>query len=163
MFIRTKKIKKKEYAYLVSNRWTKKGARQKILKYLGRAYSFKRRERQFDFDEKKDYGEIVYDLIRWELLKNDFKSEKNKKNILFKKIGNKKIKVDLNKRNVFQDMAVLKNNEGFLCNYTIKKIFNFDLKEYKTKEEKMFEFAKAFVDSGIKVPKEVFISLFTKL
>ena len=43
MFIRKKRIKKYEYAYLVKNRWKKKGkkgnSRQKNIKYLGRVFN----------------------------------------------------------------------------------------------------------------------------
>ncbi|NIA04276.1 MAG: hypothetical protein GWP09_02905 [Nitrospiraceae bacterium] len=44
MFIRKKRIKNNEYAYLVKNRWKKKwnkgNSRQKNIKYLGRVFNF---------------------------------------------------------------------------------------------------------------------------
>lgn len=36
MFIRNKKIKGLNYLYLVENRWTEKGSRQKVIAYLGK-------------------------------------------------------------------------------------------------------------------------------
>ena len=80
---------------------------------------------------------------------------------MFKKIKNKKIKLNLNRKNVFEKNIAIKNNEGFLCNHTIKKVFNF--KPSEDEKETMFGFAKVFVDAGIKVPKETFVKLFEKL
>lgn len=162
MFIRTKNIKDKDYAYLVENKWTKKGSRQKAVKYLGRVYSFKNKDIEFSLDEKKSYEQLVFDLVKWELFKNEFKTESNKKNILFKKIGNKKIKINLNKKNVFENSVVIKNNDGFLCNHSMKNVLNFDLNKYEDEKDKMFAFAKAFVDAGIKVPEEAFVHLYEK-
>jgi hypothetical protein len=38
MFFRIKKIKGKEYAYLVENEWKKNSSRQKVKQYIGRVY-----------------------------------------------------------------------------------------------------------------------------
>ena len=50
-FIRVKKISGKEYAYLVENKWYKRGfkgkgsgSRQKVSRYLGRVYYFNKAE-----------------------------------------------------------------------------------------------------------------------
>ena len=38
MFVRKKKVKKNIYGYLVESKYTKKGSRQKVKKYLGRVF-----------------------------------------------------------------------------------------------------------------------------
>jgi len=52
-------------------------------------------------------------------------------------------------------------NEGFLCSYTLARLFNF--KFGIEMENEGMEFAKAFVEAGIEVPKEVFVGIFGKV
>ena len=91
MFIRVKKIGGKEYAYLVENRWRRrgtkngqKGARQKVNGYLGRLYSFdKKRDIGFleyhSIDDMRHYinnndkVKVIRDLIDWEISRHEVK------------------------------------------------------------------------------------------
>ena len=50
MFIRLKKLKGKDYAYLVKNTWTKNGPRQKSKKYLGRCIIL---QKEKDLEQKE--------------------------------------------------------------------------------------------------------------
>jgi len=152
-FIRTKKIKSYEYAYLVENVWRKrpkKGSRQKVKAFLGRVY---KPELKNDLNFVKEevyvrdnsFKQIVKDLVEFELLKHDVKD----------------FFVDFDKNLVLRNnrKVALQINEGFLCNYTLKNLINFKLEE----EEAGYSLAKAFVEAGIKVPQELFIKIFEKL
>ena len=80
VFFRIKKIKGKEYAYIVENEWKRKSSRQKVKGYIGKVYRFNLLH-DFDFLEyskignTRDYVEnndkkrIISDLIEWELFK----------------------------------------------------------------------------------------------
>ena len=159
-FFRTKKIKGKEYAYIVENEWKKNGSRQKVRGYAGRVYKFNVKN-DIDFPEfvkienaekyvaENSFRKIITDLIEWEL----FRHEIDKNNFA----------IDLNSMKVMQKgrNAVLMINEGFMCNLTLKNIFEFRPEGDESNDG--YRLARAFVESGIKIPQDVFISLFGKL
>jgi len=166
-FIRTKKIKNKEYAYIVENKWRKRGnkVKQKTKKYLGRVYRHdKVNEEDFyqfhniedvdDYLEDKDKEEVINDLLKWELKKHGFEEKENKwvKKNCFLDIDKKKI---YNKKG---NKIALGINEGFLTDYTVRRIINFSA---DTREEG-YDFAKMFVEAGISIPKQIFVELFKK-
>ena len=159
-FFRIKKIKGKEYAYLVENEWKRKGSRQKVSKYLGRAY-------KFDFKNKIEFSEfirnneaekyvqvnninkIIQDLIEWELYKFH--------------VNKQEFSIDLENKTIQKGKknAVLIINEGFMCNFTLRNLLEF--KPENDEETDGYKFARAFVEAGIKVPQDVFVALFAKL
>lgn len=161
-FIRIKKIKNKEYAYLIKNRWlkTKKQPKQKVIGYLGRTIRPKIKSHMnetsfFDFKniyEPEDYTEtnpkekILKDLIEFEIARHDIDIE----------LDFNKPALKANNREV-----VLKVNEGFMCSYTIKILKN--LSPNGEEEEVALELAKGFVNAGIAIPKEIFIGYFSKI
>lgn len=165
MYIRTKKIKGKEYAYLVQSRWKKRnknsknGPRQKVKGYLGRVYRLESKK-DIDFFEflsikdsdkyliKSCKKKIVYDLIRWEI----YKHEISKDDFLID-IEDKKIMKN-------EKSVVLGINDGYLCGETIKKLINFKNGE---EEQQGLELAKRFVQAGINIPNELFICYFEKI
>ena len=160
MFFRIKKIKGKEYAYAVENKWKKKGSRQKVKGYLGRVYrfnlkndinflQFKKIENAEKYVIENDFKKIINDLIEWELFKQD--------------IGRNKFAIDLNGLKVRQNEknAVLLINEGFMCNLTLNNIFEFRPEGDEANDG--YKLARAFVEAGIKVPQDIFIGLFGKL
>jgi len=167
-FIRTKKIKGKEYAYIVENRWKKRGnkVKQKTKKYLGRVYRFDR-VNIMDFFEFNDISnveeylknrnkeDIINDLIRLELFNYGFQEKDNvlQKEEVFFDLKNKKV---YNKKN---KPVALAFNEGFLTDYAIKKLLSFRAEA----EEDGYTLAKLFVEAGIAVPKEVFVGFFRKI
>jgi len=159
VFFRIKKIKGKEYAYLVENEWKKKSSRQKVKNYLGRIYRVDLKESadflQFikvegfeKYVNENDIKKIIKDLIEWELFR--FGVDRN---IFLIDLNNKK--VQKSKKN-----AVLLINDGFMCGLTLRNLL-----EFKTEDQERdgFRLARAFVEAGIKVPQEVFIGLFGKL
>ncbi len=169
MFIRIKNIKNKEgkvypYAYLVGNKWYKrgskgkgKGSRQRVMGYLGRVYSFSKVDDIGFFDYLKvddvdryigkGKNEIVRNLIEWELYRQDIKGF----NVDFR--GMKVTKED-------KEIS-LRINEGFLNSYTLRKLLRFRF----TGEEREdgLRLAKGFVEAGLVVPKEVFVGIFSKI
>ena len=157
-FFRVKKVKGKEYAYLVENGWKKKGSRQKVRGYLGRAYRLTQTNKT-DFSEfinNKDIekyvqdneaNKIIKDLIEWGLINFN----RDEFNIDF---GNKTLQK--HKKN-----AVLVMNEGFMCSLTLTNLLEF--KPEADEDSGGYNFARAFVEAGIKVPQDVFIGLFAKL
>ena len=162
MFIRIKKLKGKEYAYLVENTWTDKGPRQKTKKYLGRCFSLDKIENKSfaeyfnvdieDFIYSNNFKKTLSMLFELELINHGF--EKLKKDDLIAYPKQFKVKNSLGKE------VVLKINEGFLCSYNIKKILNF---KFKDEEEDAYKFAETFLIAGFNVEKEVFIEIFRKL
>lgn len=166
-FIRTKKIKGNEYAYIVENRWRRKKTKQKSKKYLGRVYRYDK-EKEKDFYEyheiediekyisEKDKHELISDVIRLELYNHGFVPDEEK--VFVKKC----CFVDVDKKKVFNKRGnniSLAFNEGFLTTYSMRKIFKFKAED----EDDGYEFAKLFVEAGLSVPKEVFVGIFRKM
>jgi len=166
MFIRTKKIKNKEYAYLVKNIWKKrkKSSRQKIHSYIGRVYKLeksKNNELSKEKLEKSNSKKMTLNLIKTELLNHSFSETKN--NIF----ENNEFKVNLNRKEVTntrtKKQICLEMNNNFLCNYTLKKLVNFSPKQGLTKLQVGRELANNFEAIGIKVPKEIFVIIAKKV
>ena len=159
VFVRIKKIKGKEYTYVVENEWKSRGSRQKVKGYLGKAHRFDLKNdvdfRQFiKVDSVKNYIEgngsskIINDLVEWELFR--FNVDKS---VFLIDFGSKKIQKG-------KKDAVLLINEGFLCSLTLTNLLEFKLLDERTDS---YRFARVFVEAGIKVPHEVFVDLFEKL
>ncbi len=183
-FIRTKRIKKKSgnvytYAYLVENKWKKRAkgkqkSRQKVKAYLGRVYNLEMKNeadffawRTIELAEHEKYvrensvKDLIIDLVKFELYKHGFDDVGNF-------VSNGDIFLDLTNNNIsFVDKCISKEgivlgiNEGFLCKETINGLINFYAEG--TEEELGYKYAKAFVEAGITVPKEIFIGLFGKV
>lgn len=159
-FFRIKKIKGKEYAYLVENEWNRKGSRQRVMEYLGRAYRFNSTNTA-DFSEfiknnetekymqNSDINKIIRDLIKWELFKFGVNAQ-----VFNIDLGNKTIRKG--GKNI-----VLVLNDGFMCNLTLKNLLEF--KPEINEEDGSYRLARAFVEAGIKVSQDIFIELFAKL
>ena len=153
MFIRLKKVQGKHYAYKVHNKRVRGKIKQKVKGYIGRAYIPKKaNEKDFFKFTKKDidsYDKLlkhtVEDLIKWELFKHNLDD----------------VVLDINKYALTKgnSKAILKINEGYLYNTTIKNIIKF----HAVGDDEYFigqEFAEAFVKAGIDIPKELFVKLF---
>jgi hypothetical protein len=166
-FIRVKNIKKKsgnsyEYAYLVENKWMKrggKGSRQKVKAFLGRVHKpvlvenkdFLEHHSIEDIDsyvKENSLSKVAQDLISWEFVKHGVSNE---------------FIVDFEGKVVrkYNNKAVLKMNEGFLCDHTLKKLVGFRFKE--DEEHAGMALAKAFVEAGINIPQELFVKVFEKV
>ncbi|MBS3104976.1 hypothetical protein J4234_01855 [Candidatus Woesearchaeota archaeon] len=159
-FFRIKKIKGKEYAYIVENEWKKKGSRQKVMGYLGRVYRFSlmndvgflehlKIDNIENYVNNNDAFKIMSHLIEWELYRFNI----NKNEFLID-LSNKKIqKKDKN--------IAFFINEGFMCSLALKNLLEF--KPEGDEQADAYRLARAFVEAGIKVPQEIFICIFGKL
>ena len=148
-FLRVKKIKGNDYAYLVENRWTSKGPRQEVKRYLGRVYRFKGKG-SYVIDFCDGRKEFLLELIKYELAKvGGLKKEK--------------IEFDAKKMNFFRGArgCVLGLNQGFMCDYTLRRILNF--KKKGDIEVDSVKLAKFFIEAGFDVPQEYFIEYFQRL
>ncbi len=165
MFLRIKKINNAEYVYLVDNKWYKKktkgkgkGPRQKVKRYLGRVYSFEKKEGNFltfkkienleQYLENNEKEGIIKDVVEWELSRHNIKKE---------------YLIDFGKKKVLKGKkeVSLALNEGFLNSYTLARLLKF--KFGHDTEKAGLDFAKCFVEAGIEVPKEVFVGIFGKV
>lgn len=134
MFVRTKKIKNKEYAYLVENEWTSKGTRQKVKKYLGKIIRPLRiTPNSYRIDEEKQYKEIVKELITHEL-----------ENHKIKETGK----------------IVIAMNEGFLCKETSKQLLDLKADKEGRPDKEGERLATALLEAGLNLQGEEFGKLF---
>ncbi|MBU0929449.1 MAG: hypothetical protein KJ623_00045 [Nanoarchaeota archaeon] len=171
MYIRTKRIKKEDYAYLVSSKWNrvKKTSKQVFSKYLGKVYtpnkqynlSLKDIKKIEDIDSYIDNTstkEIIRDIITLDVLNHNLIKNKEIYEL-------EDIYVDLNNLKVYnQDFkpCVIKMNNGYLCDYTLKNLF--EIMPSST-DELAFgkKLARAFIESGIGIEKEFFVLIFDKI
>lgn len=171
-FFRTKKIKGKEYAYIVENEWKTtaksvgtlrgikpRGSRQKVKGYVGRVHRFNlinnvgflehlKIENIENYTSNNDIYKIISHLIEWELYR--FNISKSEFSI---DLSNKRIQKS-NKNVVFFI------NEGFMCSLTLKSLLEF--RPEGDEQADAYRLARAFVEAGIKVPQEIFIGLYQK-
>ncbi|MFC1697273.1 hypothetical protein ACFL1H_03000 [Nanoarchaeota archaeon] len=170
MFIRTKKIKGKEYAYKVVNVWRKrkKGSRQKVGKYLGKVIDLEPKENMdfFEFINKEPNQylnnsqpvDIIKDLIELQLHNYGFERKRKtylRDNYIFH-MPTLKVK-DVRDKNV-----VLRLNQGFLCERTVKDLLNFKT-DFSTEREIATKLANQILETGLVIPDEVFVFLFQKV
>jgi len=160
-FVRVKsksssKGEKTYYAYLVENRWHKrlKQPKQRVKQYLGRVYKCEKRPTDFfEFIKeggieciKGSYEDFVKGLVLWELFQHNIKDSE---------VDFAGMTVRRQKR-----AAVLAMNEGHLCDYTLKQLL---LVRRSDDEREGYSLAKALVEAGIAVPKELFVMLYEKV
>lgn len=169
MFIRIKKIKQFYYAYAVANQWTKKGARQKVVGYLGKVIKLDpvKQDSFTDFInqdlevylEKTSAKDIVKNYIMYELHKQGF--SQTKENDDHWQYGG--ILVDFNIATIKKhgSKVVLQLNNDFLCDTTLRNLLHF--KSEADEELCGKELAQAFISAGIPIQPEVFIEIFRKI
>lgn len=152
-FVRVKKLKGKEYAYLVENSWTEKGSRQNVKAYLGKVVKpFRQKEGLVDVAGMQ-FQDAVIALIKQELLNHGF-SDNLELETAKADLANKTFVSG--KRNI-----VFALNEGFLCSHTFNEVLGFKAEGH---EEQVGEkLATVLVEAGLKLPKDVFVALFEKI
>ncbi len=178
MFVRVKHVrnkatgKKYPYAYIVENSWKKGRVKQKVKKYLGRVHEFERQDEPFEEFVNceikqyldKGYKDIVNDLVVWELMNHGFTKDVGGKgkNVYV----NDKLKYDARSRKLTNHLGVdvaVAANDGLICTFKIKKLANIRPSEDEYQEEFGYRMAKEYVEAGIKVPEDVFVTLFEKV
>lgn len=165
-FLRIKKIKGNEYAYLAENKWMKrrKKVKQSAKKYLGRVYrlskindvdffSFLKVIDVEKYIEQSDRIDLIYDVLKWELYRHGFIEKRNvwRKDELY---------VNLRLKRVMNDGkdVVLGLNEGYLSGHTLSRLIRY--KAYVPDDA--YDMAKFFVEAGVEIPKEMFVGIFSK-
>ena len=163
MFVRTKKIKRYHYAYLVENTWKKKSSRQKVSKYLGRVYEFSDISQHSPIPlDDMDYPESVVRLISLHLKQIGFVEVENETGTVLAKdnLGFSADTLSFSHLKTGKPV-VLKSFDGYLCNHTIKQLSDF--KKTGDEEQTGYALAKACIAAGLNIPKESFVELFEKI
>ncbi|RME54368.1 hypothetical protein D6777_04005 [Candidatus Woesearchaeota archaeon] len=160
-FIRIKSIQNKHYAYLVKNIWSKrkKYSKQKVVSYLGPLTTLERvKTSSIDLDYSQYSSKTIYKkLLAQELLDHGFE----KKRFAYEKDN---IKVNFSHKAVTKNEkpVVLELNEGFLCTYTLTKLYNYRPKHLNPKEEGL-RYANLLLQAGLRLNQQTFIELFNKV
>jgi len=153
VFVRIKKLKGREYAYLVANEWTINGSRQKVKGYLGRVIKLTKQTEKTADISVFDYKQSVIALVKQELWNHGFNSEFTLEDI---KADITEITFTKKGKNI-----VLAMNEGFLCMKTLKDALDIELTGYE--EQAGMQLAKALLEAGLSFPKDTFVQLFEKI
>lgn len=156
-YIRIKNINSKPYAYLIENKKTTAGPRQKVLRYLGRVY-YPGPQKEFSLPTINfinNHG-FLQRLLTVILKAHGF--EEHKKNLLYKQMIFKLQKFTLTKNN---KEVVLRINEGNLCSFTMQRLINF--KKTKDINKDAYILAKYFLEAGLPVTQEQFVEFYQKL
>ena len=158
MFIRVKKIKGNDYAYLVSNEWTPNGSRQKVNDYFGAVQKHSQMYAKGALLGAR-FEESLTELLRNELLNHGFAMTESGNQ--FAKEG---IVVDLTNKtvqNANKKPAVVKLNEGFLCEHTLKDLFGIKMLQNNSESGSSGAvLANSLVAAGLKLSDELFIAIF---
>ncbi len=173
-FIRVKSVKSYRYAYLVENRWKRRGARgtrQKVVQYLGRVVHLEKvRDAEFlSFVENTDLQDylgsdkktIVKDLVRFELFRLGFE-EQSGKMIKDSFVFDMKRGKFVNSQDEMTRI-VIELNEGFFCRYTLHRLLTFKSMAQEDERERGIRLARYFLEAGLVVPREVFVGYFEKV
>jgi hypothetical protein len=161
MFIRSKTVKGKKYAYLVKNTWKRGKVKQETKKYLGRI---------FDIEEKNILPTTVFDStlsLRDCMLSLIVREFESKGFIFDTKHTLKKDSICIKFTKKPSITCDGKNVVLFLNNrYVYPKLFEhlLDFFEPESQEERKGEkLAFRFRDAGINISQEYFIELYKKI
>ncbi|MFH1505381.1 MAG: hypothetical protein ABIE94_00110 [archaeon] len=165
MFVRTKEIKGKKYAYLVRNKWVDGKVKQQVKKYLGKVYSPERADETHFYEHYPSYGkrdppEVIRDIVRLELVNHGFAILDDKT------LSKADVIVDVAKckvRTKNGKNAVLSWNDSFLHNSNFKKLVNFKIEKDEEEDTPGTRLAEAFSEAGINVDKEIFVQLYKNI
>lgn len=157
-FVRVKRISGGEYAYLVENSWTDRGARQKVGKYLGRVHRPEKAKSEglgaflgiSDLGKhirSKDFKAVAADLVKLELHNHGVKE------------GDFEVNFDnLSVRDSRGKGVAISMNSGFLCSHTLNRLLEYDA----DKDYSGYLLADLITAAGIVPEHDVFIELYGK-
>jgi len=153
-FVRTKNIKGQHYGYLVENYWQAGKTKQRVSKYLGKIYTPEKQQDISIPSLPETYTDALIEAVAWELSKHGF-------NRTGKQMIKDGIIVDFSNHTVRgKSNAVLKLNEGFLCEHTLKQMVSYiPSSEYPEKEGPRF--ASMLLEAGIS--KDAFVELYERV
>ncbi|MBI2672351.1 hypothetical protein HYX16_05440 [Candidatus Woesearchaeota archaeon] len=167
VFIRLKKRAKKSgevyyYAYLVNNKWVNLSPKQEIKLYLGRYHKIDSKTTENIILPKNiKKNQIFAFLLKKVLLVHGFKP---KDKFLFHHPNGFLVNLKANKvvDKKTQKQVCLGLNQGYLCDCTLKKLFDFSINP-KNKKEKGPKLIKVLLDVGINLHKDLFMEIFNIL
>jgi hypothetical protein len=157
-YIRTKKIGKNKYAYLVEIVSTDKGPRQKVKQYLGRIYDFEKKGEVSEIRESKTKEEMLSSLIVPELKARGFKEKKE--TLAYNKLVFNHKKFSLSKLKTKKE-AILKLNDGYLSTFTLQRLLDFQ--KGKDLNKDAHQLAKYFLEAGLQINQDLFVRFYQKL
>lgn len=160
-YIRTKKIGKNKYAYLVEIITTDKGPRQKVKQYLGRVFVLEKKKETKSTNLGNSKEDLLLNLILPELEARGF--NKKKESYVYKNFTFNPKELTLKKRNKnkTEKEAVIGLEEGYICSFTLQRIFNF--KKGKDLNKDAHQLAKYFLEAGLQINQELFVKFYQKL
>ena len=159
--IKTKKNNKEKitkYAYLVENKRRWKKPKQKVKKYLGKVYEYPNTQSSSIDISNLSYQDSIKQILLSHLLEINFKLNEDL-------IQNEDLSVnliDFKVKNSKNKNAVIKLNDGFISNYSLKQALKFNLPN-ATDKECAKALATILISSGFKLTDDTFISLFKKV
>lgn len=155
MFVRTKKIKGKEYGYIVENKWKDQGSRQRVVGYIGRILKTEKGAETIAPVLTDSFQTSIKALLKWELNQHGFIEENGT-------MKQESIVVDIEKQEVKngQRDTGISMNEGILCAHTLKELLNFIPGENPNANAERL--AMLLLGAGIKAGPEKFIELHEK-
>lgn len=157
-FIRVKRISGGEYAYLVENSWTDKGARQKVGRYLGKVHRPEKAKSEGlgaflgipdvgKHIRSSDFKGVASDLIRREMHNHGVKGGDFAVNF-----------DDLSVKDGKGKEVAIAMNSGFLCSHTLGRLLGYDA----DKDYSGYLLADLITAAGIEPEQDVFIELYGK-
>jgi hypothetical protein len=159
VFVRTKNIKGKKYAYLVSNSWEKGKVKQKVHKYLGPIFVLEKQGAQEFLElQKENSKDVIIELICRELLFQDFIESSS---LVFTK-GD--IVVNINTCSIKKNLmsCVLEINSKYLYSDNLKDLSNYYEPETSDCQPGK-KLAKLLMSSGLSITPDEFVRVYRLL
>lgn len=160
VYIRVKNINSKPYAYVVENKSTVAGPRQKVLQYLGRVHRLEGIQGNNSNNLHQTAGitansksDFLQKLVSLHLENYGFNREKKKYH--FQDIIFEDDDFTVMKKN--KD-AVLALNEGYLCSFTLQRLLQF--KKSRNLDQDAYLLAKYFLEAGLPLSQEQFVQFY---
>lgn len=143
VFVRTKTVKGKQYAYLVENEWVRGRSKQRVVAYLGRVIRASPMPTPV-IQPNTSSEEILSALIDQELagVEEEFVFNRENNSFLYK-----------------NRPVVFALNGGFLCEHTLAQIMH--AKTTTQEDRPGLALANAIANAGLRIPKHAFIKLYT--
>jgi hypothetical protein len=159
VYIRIKNINKNKYAYAVESIKTSKGSRQKVKEYLGRVFELETKHKVKENEiNSRSAKEFLVNLIVPYLISFGFVEKEKKyvhKNMIFSS-STLALTTKSTQKNI-----VLKNNDGYLCAFSLVRILKFKKSKDVRNDAKML--ATYFHGAGLQVSKEQFVAFYQLL
>ena len=157
-FIRVKTIHDKPYAYLVENVSTENGPRQKVKQYLGRIYdaSALGEETTRDLVTGDSRKEFLLNLVLREM--PGFQANKDQFNFENTIFCPESFTVRRSTKSGSDKETILSLHGGYLSSFTLQRIIDF--KKTKDVEKDARILAKYFLEAGLLISQEEFISFY---